>query len=136
VLRSFLDWRGRRQYCKSVAGSLPLPRELPLPQGEDDEMPWPGGVRFYAGVPLASPAGVVVGALSVLDSRAEAQLSAAKQALLRRLARQGRLAARVVPQPPPFRPRFLPPPADDVAALHAPRATRHYFASPLAVQWL
>lgn len=86
--RSFLDWRGRRQFCKSVAGSLQLPRELPLPAADDDEMPWPRGVRFYAGVPLASPSGVVVGALSVLDSRPDARLSADKQALLRRLARQ------------------------------------------------
>ena len=51
-------------------------------------MPWPSGVRFYAGVPLASPSGVVVGALSVLDSRPETQLSADKQVLLRRMARQ------------------------------------------------
>ena len=85
--RSFLDWRGRRQYCKSLAGSLPLPRELPLPSADEDEMPWPEVVRFYAGVPLLS-ADVVVGALSVLDSRADAQLSAAQQTLLRRLARQ------------------------------------------------
>ena len=52
-------------------------------------MPWPEVVRFYAGVPLLSSADVVIGALSVLDSRADAQLSAAQQALLRRLARQG-----------------------------------------------
>ena len=51
-------------------------------------MPWPEVVRFYAGVPLLSSADVVIGALSVLDSRADAQLSAAQQALLRRLARQ------------------------------------------------
>ena len=84
---SFLDWRGRRQCCKSVAGSLPLPRVLPLPSADEDEMSWPEVVRFYAGVPLLS-CDVVIGALSVLDSRADAQLSAAQQALLRRLARQ------------------------------------------------
>lgn len=88
--RSFLDWSGRRQYCKSVAGSLLQCRELPLPPADEGEtMPsWPAGVRFYAGAPLKSPSGVVVGALSVLDSRPDAQLSTAKQTLLRRLARQ------------------------------------------------